>query len=91
MDVDVDEPALTIRWSIIACGQAFILPGSGGAHGSADCGLPAMSLSLFVDGSVHSTHCRMIRTYLDYSGSDPAATYDPTLFPYSNDSGQRNR
>ncbi|KAI0333652.1 hypothetical protein GY45DRAFT_1271339 [Cubamyces sp. BRFM 1775] len=73
VDVDVDEPALTIRWSIIACGQAYVLPGSEGAHGSAGCGLPVMPLSIFVDG-----------------GRDPAATYDPTLFPYLNGSGQRN-
>ncbi|KAH9891582.1 hypothetical protein C8Q73DRAFT_762752 [Cubamyces lactineus] len=72
VDVDVDEPALTIRWSIIACGQAFILPGSEGAHGSAVCGLPAMPFSIFVDG-----------------GRDPAATYDPTFFPYLNGSSQR--
>ncbi|KAI0770235.1 hypothetical protein C8Q74DRAFT_1201513 [Fomes fomentarius] len=50
VDVDVDEPALTIRWSIIACGQEFVLEGSAGSHGSKSCGLPAMALDIYVDG-----------------------------------------
>ena len=50
VDVDVDEPALTIRWSIIACGEPYVLAGSEGTHGSQKCGLPAMALSIFVDG-----------------------------------------
>ncbi len=50
VDVDVDEPALTIRWSIIACGQEFVLEGSAGTHGSKSCGLPAMALDIYVDG-----------------------------------------
>ncbi|KAI8994141.1 hypothetical protein BD414DRAFT_436735 [Trametes punicea] len=73
VDVDIDEPALTIRWSIIACGQALVLPGSEGTHGSANCGLPAMSVAVHVDG-----------------GIEPAATYNPMLFPYVNGTGQRN-
>ncbi|KAI0755042.1 hypothetical protein C8Q80DRAFT_1142550 [Daedaleopsis nitida] len=48
--VDVDEPALTIRWSIIACGPSYVLSGSEGTHGSGKCGLPAMPLRIFVDG-----------------------------------------
>ncbi|TFK88198.1 hypothetical protein K466DRAFT_585745 [Polyporus arcularius HHB13444] len=51
VDVDVDEPALTIRWSIIGCGPAYVLPGSEGTHGSHSCGLPGMSLHIFVDGA----------------------------------------
>ncbi|KII86785.1 hypothetical protein PLICRDRAFT_177523 [Plicaturopsis crispa FD-325 SS-3] len=50
VDVDVDEPSVTIRWSILACGEEFILNGSAGAHGSAHCGLPASPLYIFVDG-----------------------------------------
>ncbi|OSD07271.1 hypothetical protein PYCCODRAFT_1430513 [Trametes coccinea BRFM310] len=73
VDVDVDEPALTIRWSILGCGQEFVLSGSPGSHGSASCGLPAMPLTIYVDG-----------------GTEPAATYDPMLFPYLNETGQRN-
>ncbi|KAG6890640.1 hypothetical protein C0995_006616 [Termitomyces sp. Mi166 len=49
VDVDVDEPSVTIRWSILACGQGLFLPGSAGAHGSAMCGLPTQPLLLFVD------------------------------------------
>ncbi|KAH9922859.1 uncharacterized protein BXZ73DRAFT_51259 [Epithele typhae] len=51
VDVDIDEPALTIRWSIIACGDAYMLAGSAGTHGSNNCGLPAMPLHIFVDGN----------------------------------------
>ncbi|TFY68756.1 hypothetical protein EVJ58_g818 [Rhodofomes roseus] len=49
VDVDVDEPAMTIRWSIIGCGSAFVLPGSEGTHGSNACGLPSMALNVYVD------------------------------------------
>lgn len=49
VDVDVDEPSLTIRWSILACGDDVILPGSAGSHGSALCGLPAKALYIYVD------------------------------------------
>ncbi|KAF5385699.1 hypothetical protein D9757_005524 [Collybiopsis confluens] len=50
VDIDVDEPAVTIRWSIVACGEEFILPGSRGIHGSTLCGLPNFALQIFVDG-----------------------------------------
>jgi hypothetical protein len=49
VDVDVDEPSITIRWSILACGQGFVLPESTGTHGSNVCGLPSSSLKIFVD------------------------------------------
>ncbi|KAI0670830.1 hypothetical protein C8Q78DRAFT_1129732 [Trametes maxima] len=74
VDVDIDEPAITIRWSIIACGPDFVLPGSEGTHGSLSCGLPVMPLAVFVDGD-----------------KEPATTYDPSLFPFLIDGGQRNR
>jgi len=72
VDVDVDEPSVTVRWSIIGCGLDFVLPGSEGTHGSALCGIPSMPLNIFVD-----------------SASDPSVTYDPTLFPIANKTGQR--
>ncbi|KAI0702297.1 hypothetical protein BC835DRAFT_1431023 [Cytidiella melzeri] len=50
VDMDVDEPAVTIRWSIIACGQAYVLKGSEGTHGSSLCGVPNEPLSIYVDG-----------------------------------------
>jgi hypothetical protein len=49
VDVDVDEPSITIRWSIITCGEEFVLPGSTGVHGSDLCGLPSQPLFFFVD------------------------------------------
>ncbi|KAF8073698.1 hypothetical protein FPV67DRAFT_1365773, partial [Lyophyllum atratum] len=49
VDVDVDEPSITIRWSIMACGDAFMLPGSAGIHRSTACGLPSQPLYIFVD------------------------------------------
>lgn len=52
VDVDVDEPAVTIRWSIVACGQDYILSGSEGTHGSQLCGIPNIPLNIYVDGSV---------------------------------------
>ncbi|KZT09127.1 uncharacterized protein LAESUDRAFT_722833 [Laetiporus sulphureus 93-53] len=51
VDVDVDEPAITIRWSIVGCGSAYILPGSEGTHGSDLCGLPSLALDIYVDSS----------------------------------------
>ncbi|KIK52039.1 hypothetical protein GYMLUDRAFT_145162, partial [Collybiopsis luxurians FD-317 M1] len=50
VDIDVDEPAVTIRWSIVACGEAYMLPGSAGIHGSTVCGLPNCALQIYVDG-----------------------------------------
>ncbi|KAJ4482064.1 hypothetical protein J3R30DRAFT_3221694, partial [Lentinula aciculospora] len=50
VDIDVDEPAITIRWSIVACGQDYMLPGSSGVHGSSMCGLPNLTLQIYVDG-----------------------------------------
>jgi len=49
VDVDIDEPAVTIRWSMIGCGSAFVLPGSEGTHGSNSCGLPSMALNVYID------------------------------------------
>ncbi|GLB38323.1 hypothetical protein LshimejAT787_0501880 [Lyophyllum shimeji] len=55
VDVDVDEPSITIRWSIIACGKDFILPGSAGIHRTTSCGLPSQPLYIFVDNDVAPT------------------------------------
>ncbi|ETW81729.1 hypothetical protein HETIRDRAFT_238463, partial [Heterobasidion irregulare TC 32-1] len=32
VDIDVDEPSISIRWAFVACGEAFLLPGSQGVH-----------------------------------------------------------
>ncbi|KAJ3995723.1 hypothetical protein F5050DRAFT_1573035 [Lentinula boryana] len=50
VDIDVDEPSVTIRWSIVACGQEYMLPDSSGVHGSSMCGLPNFPLQVYVDG-----------------------------------------
>ena len=47
MDVDVDEPALTIRWTIGACGADFVLPDAPRLHGVSGCGIPAMPLDIY--------------------------------------------
>ncbi|CCL99705.1 uncharacterized protein FIBRA_01727 [Fibroporia radiculosa] len=49
VDVDVDEPSVTIRWTVIGCGSAFVLAGSEGTHGSTACGLPSIPLNVYVD------------------------------------------
>ncbi|VDB87493.1 unnamed protein product [Peniophora sp. CBMAI 1063] len=49
VDVDVDEPSITVRWSLIACGPGVALNGSEGIHGIAACGLPNRNISVFVD------------------------------------------
>jgi hypothetical protein len=55
VDIDVDEPSITIRWSIVACGQDYVLPGSSGIHGSSLCGLPKFPLQFYVDGDTQPT------------------------------------
>ncbi|TFK64627.1 hypothetical protein BDN72DRAFT_774324 [Pluteus cervinus] len=55
VDVDIDEPSVTIRWSVIACGQDFFLPSSVGAHGSELCGLPNSHLHIYVDSNTEPT------------------------------------
>ncbi|KAF7979664.1 hypothetical protein HWV62_41651 [Athelia sp. TMB] len=52
VDVDVDEPSITVRWSIHGCGDEFVLPNSSGIGGSPACGLPATALRIFVDNNV---------------------------------------
>ncbi|KZT23431.1 hypothetical protein NEOLEDRAFT_1180083 [Neolentinus lepideus HHB14362 ss-1] len=55
VDVDVDEPSVSVRWSILACGEGNFLNGSQGLHGVMQCGIPAMPLQIFVDGSEDAT------------------------------------
>ncbi|KAJ3830766.1 hypothetical protein EV361DRAFT_968466 [Lentinula raphanica] len=50
VDIDVDEPSVTIRWSIVACGQNYMLHDSAGVQGSNLCGFPNLPLQIFVDG-----------------------------------------
>lgn len=55
VDVDVDEPSIGIRWSILGCGDGYVLDGSAGAHGSDLCGLPSSYLEIYVDSSIEPT------------------------------------
>ncbi|KAF9220533.1 hypothetical protein BS17DRAFT_787183 [Gyrodon lividus] len=51
VDVDVDEPSITIRWSVVGCGDGYVLDGSAGIHESTSCGLPPVYLQIYVDSS----------------------------------------
>lgn len=51
VDIDIDEPAVTLRWSVLACGSNFTLPGSEGTHGSSSCGIPNVPLHIYVDSA----------------------------------------
>lgn len=55
VDIDVDEPSITIRWSILGCGSEYMRPGSGGQHGSRMCGLLNEPVHIFVDSDVDPT------------------------------------
>ena len=90
VDVDVDEPAVTVRWTLIGCGSEFVLPGSEGTHGSKECGLPSTALNVFVDRYV-DLFSAMYLLFIVSSSSDPEITYDPTQFPTANNTGQRIR
>ncbi|TFY80213.1 hypothetical protein EWM64_g3796 [Hericium alpestre] len=50
VDVDVDEPALTVTWSLVSCGSGY-LNGSQGIHGSNACGIPNSPLDIYVDSN----------------------------------------
>ena len=47
--INIDEPSITVRWSVIACGLDFVLSNSTNVHGSKLCGLPAYPLYVYVD------------------------------------------
>ncbi|KAG1761051.1 hypothetical protein EDD22DRAFT_954379 [Suillus occidentalis] len=50
VDIDVDEPSVTVSWSLVACGDSNELDGSSGVHES-QCGLPSMALWVYADNS----------------------------------------
>lgn len=47
VDVDVDEPSVTIRWSILGCGQGFMLSNSPPLYSTQSCGPPSIQLSIY--------------------------------------------
>ncbi|KAI0057827.1 hypothetical protein BV25DRAFT_1919852 [Artomyces pyxidatus] len=49
VDIDIDEPSITIRWQIVACGDSYTLAGSEGVHESR-CGVPDVPVDIYFDG-----------------------------------------
>ncbi|EKM79193.1 hypothetical protein AGABI1DRAFT_120632 [Agaricus bisporus var. burnettii JB137-S8] len=97
VDVDVDEPSITIRWSILACGQDFVLPESTGVHGSNVCGLPSSTLKIFVDNAdepaaiydpstipVHKEtgHRRSIQNLVQFDSDHVLDVHNARLYPF---------
>ena len=97
VDVDVDEPSITIRWSILACGDDFILPGSGGAHNVKACGLPDTPLNIFVDSddtptavydpseipfNRESGHRRSIQNLVQFDSDHVLDVHEARLYPF---------
>ncbi|TCD70138.1 hypothetical protein EIP91_004608 [Steccherinum ochraceum] len=56
VDVDIDEPSITVRWTIVGCGVDYVLPGSEGSHGSDGCGLPPMPLDIYADSELSASY-----------------------------------
>ncbi|TFY65664.1 hypothetical protein EVG20_g5425 [Dentipellis fragilis] len=50
VDVDIDEPSLTVTWSLVNCGEGY-LGGSQGIHRSNACGIPDTPLRIYVDNN----------------------------------------
>ncbi|KAF8895510.1 hypothetical protein BD779DRAFT_733867 [Infundibulicybe gibba] len=97
VDVDVDEPSITIHWSIIACGEDLMLPGSAGAHGSNKCGLPLNPLDIFVDSDTDPTatydpsqipfdretgHRRSVQNLVQFDSDHILDVHEARLYPF---------
>lgn len=90
VDVDVDEPSVTIRWAVLACGNDFMLSGSAGVHGTNACGLPSTAMHIYVDRYDHNAVKRYV-FYHPHSDESPTFTYDPSEIPFNKDTGHRRR
>ncbi|KAI6014667.1 hypothetical protein EDC04DRAFT_657176 [Pisolithus marmoratus] len=94
VDVDVDEPSIGIRWSILGCGNGYVLEGSAGVHGSDLCGLPSFYLEIYVDRYVGvrllscCVECEFMAGWR-YSSVGPTAIYDPSHLPFVSQTGRR--
>ncbi|KAF9556752.1 hypothetical protein CPC08DRAFT_710984 [Agrocybe pediades] len=99
VDVDIDEPSITIRWSIAACGEDFMLPGSAGLHGSSLCGLPSMAMYFFVDNDEtpaatydplqipfnrDTGHRRSIQNLVQFDSDHVLDVHEARLYPFDN-------
>lgn len=97
VDVDVDEPSITIRWSILACGSDYVLPESTGVHGSIVCGLPSKALYIFVDNADKPTatydpstipvnketgHRRNIQNLVQFDSDHVIDVHQARLYPF---------
>ncbi|KAF9475653.1 hypothetical protein BDN70DRAFT_813717 [Pholiota conissans] len=97
VDVDIDEPSVTIRWSIVACGEDFMLPGSAGVHGTQLCGLPDSAMYLYVDSDVtpsatydpsqipfnkDSGHRRSIQNLVQFDSDHVLDVHEDRLYPF---------
>ncbi|PFH54074.1 hypothetical protein AMATHDRAFT_53886 [Amanita thiersii Skay4041] len=97
VDIDIDEPSITIRWSIHACGKNQILPGSSGAHGSEICGLPAIPLSIYIDNDEKpvatydpgeipfdrgTSHRRSIQKLVQFDSDHVLDVHNARLYPF---------
>lgn len=97
VDVDVDEPSITVRWSILACGPEYVLPESAGVHGSEVCGLPSLPLRIFVDNSLEPAatydpstipvnkktgHRRNIQNLVQFDSDHVLDVHDARLYPF---------
>ncbi|EPQ54613.1 hypothetical protein GLOTRDRAFT_129965 [Gloeophyllum trabeum ATCC 11539] len=99
VDVDVDEPSVGVRWSIIGCGEGNFLNGSEGMHGVLQCGVPAIPLDIYVDGAedaavkydpdylpwVGSTgQRRIIQNLYQFDSDHVLDVHEARLFPFDN-------
>ncbi|TFK40790.1 hypothetical protein BDQ12DRAFT_467407 [Crucibulum laeve] len=97
VDVDVDEPSITIRWSILGCGDGFVLAGSEGVHGSNTCGLPSSPLYIFVDNADEPAatydpsqipfnrdtgHRRSIQNLVQFDSDHVLDVHEQRLYPF---------
>ncbi|KAF9013275.1 hypothetical protein BDQ17DRAFT_1419434 [Cyathus striatus] len=97
VDVDVDEPSITIRWSILGCGDGFVLSGSEGVHGSKTCGLPADPLYIFVDNDIEPAatydpsqipfnrdtgHRRSIQNLVQFDSDHVLDVHEARMYPF---------
>ncbi|KAG2001810.1 hypothetical protein CC2G_013009 [Coprinopsis cinerea AmutBmut pab1-1] len=53
VDIDIDEPSVTIRWFVVACGGDSVLQGSKGVLDHKACGLPVTGVNIFVDNNAN--------------------------------------
>ncbi|KAF5315171.1 hypothetical protein D9619_007075 [Psilocybe cf. subviscida] len=97
VDVDVDEPAVTVRWAILACGTDFMLSGSAGVHGTDACGLPSTPMHIYVDSDVDPTftydpseipfnkdtgHRRSIQNLVQFDSDHTLDVHQDRLYPF---------